>query len=114
MLVTFLIVNVVVVIAGFTVYYVATGTSLDDLGDKLTALADTDDVTPSVLLFLNLVLVLAIPVTWLVIRRLPRPQAALAGVGRAADPLDLAAGVVRHGVRLAGRRDHPGRAAPRG
>ncbi|MGA8255905.1 MAG: CPBP family intramembrane glutamic endopeptidase [Nocardioides sp.] len=68
MLTTFLLVNVVVVIIGFVLYYVATGTPLDELGDKLTALADTDNVTPSVLLFLNLVLVLAIPVTWLVVR----------------------------------------------
>lgn len=57
----FLFVNAVVVVVGFTLLYAVTGTPPDDLAAKVTALADTDNVTPSVLLFLNLVIALSIP-----------------------------------------------------
>jgi len=60
----FLLVNVIIVIVGSIAILVATGTPLDELGDRLTALADTGDVTPSVLLFLNAVLILTIPAAW--------------------------------------------------
>ncbi len=82
MTVSFLVVQAVVVIVGFVVFWLATGVAPDDLGDKLSALADTEDATPSVLLFVNLVLVLSIPVVWAVARLLQglRPRW-LASVG---------------------------------
>ncbi|WP_262347433.1 CPBP family intramembrane glutamic endopeptidase [Nocardioides dongxiaopingii] len=66
--VLFLVVNVVVVVSVFTVWFAATGTPADEVTDKVARLADTDPVTPGVLLFVNLVIVLAIPGTWLCVR----------------------------------------------
>lgn len=66
--VLFLVVNAIVVVLGFAVYYAATGVPTDQLQDRLTALADTDLTTPASLLFVHLVLVLAIPEVWAVTR----------------------------------------------
>ncbi|MDO9454886.1 CPBP family intramembrane glutamic endopeptidase [Nocardioides sp.] len=60
----FLIVNAVVAVIGFAVYFLATGVPQGELEDKITALADTDLTTPTSLLFVNLVLILAIPEVW--------------------------------------------------
>lgn len=62
--VTFLVVSAVVVVVGAIVVLLAIGTPPEELGDRVAALADTGDVTPSVLLFLNAVLILAIPTSW--------------------------------------------------
>jgi membrane protease YdiL (CAAX protease family) len=67
-LICFLLVNAVVVIVGFLVYYAATGVPGGQLQDRLNALADTNLTTPAGLLFVNLVLVLAIPEVWAVAR----------------------------------------------
>lgn len=64
MIVLFLIVGVLIATIGAAFLYLATGTAPDDLGDKLTAVVDTDNVTPSVLAFLNVALILAIPSAW--------------------------------------------------
>jgi membrane protease YdiL (CAAX protease family) len=62
--VSFLLLNVLVVLVAAVIVLLATGTPASELGDRVAALADTGDVTPSVLLFLNAVLILAIPVSW--------------------------------------------------
>ncbi len=69
-LVCFLLVNAVVAVLAFTLWYAVTGTPLDELDDRMTALADTGDVTPSVLLFVSVVIALAIPETWALVRLL--------------------------------------------
>ena len=51
-------------------------------------LVDLADPTPAGLAYLNLALASAIPVTWFLVALPPRPQAALAGLGAAADALD--------------------------
>ena len=60
-LLLFFIVNAIIVVVGAVVLLLATGTPGGELADRVTALASTDEVTPSVLLFLNVVLVLGIP-----------------------------------------------------
>ena len=64
MVALFLVVNAVVVTLGAIVVLFVTGTTVDTLADDLTALVDTKNVTPGVLLFINLVIVLAIPSAW--------------------------------------------------
>ena len=68
MVALFLVVNAVVVTLGAALILVATGTPSSELGDRLAALVDTSDVTPSVLLFLNVVLILGIPSSWFCVR----------------------------------------------
>ncbi len=63
-LILFFVVSAVVVVVVATVLLLVTGTSTAELGDKVSALAATDNATPSVLLFLNAVLVLGIPAAW--------------------------------------------------
>lgn len=64
LLALFFVVGAVVVTIGAAAVLLLTGTAPDELGDALTRVADTDNVTPSVLLFLNAVLILAIPAAW--------------------------------------------------
>ena len=68
LVVLFLVVSSVIVSVGAIVVLLATGTTGTELADELTALADTDDVTPGVLLFLNAVIALAIPAAWFCVR----------------------------------------------
>lgn len=63
-LLLFFVVGALVVLVGAIVLLLATGTPVAELGDRVAALASTDDVTPSVLLFLNAVLILGIPSAW--------------------------------------------------
>ena len=63
-LLLFFVVGAVLVLVGAIVLLLATGTPVGDLADRVAALASTDDVTPSVLLFLNAVLILGIPSAW--------------------------------------------------
>jgi len=55
----------VALLPAFAVVFLATGDSVDDLGDRLTALGDSSHVTPSMLAYLNLALAAAIPVVLL-------------------------------------------------
>jgi len=64
----FVLINALVVVLGSIVVLLLTGTPASELGERVTALADTGDVTPGVLLFLNVVLILTIPTTWLCAR----------------------------------------------
>ncbi len=63
-LLLFFVVAAIVVLVGAIVLLLAIGTPVGELGDRMAALADTGDVTPSVLLFLNAVLILGIPSAW--------------------------------------------------
>jgi membrane protease YdiL (CAAX protease family) len=47
-------------------YFVATGS--DDVSQSTLDLVDTDNVSPSVLLFVNLILITAIPISWFCVR----------------------------------------------
>ena len=47
-------------------YFSVTGA--DDVSQRTLDLADTDHVTPGVLLFVNLILIMAIPITWFCVR----------------------------------------------
>lgn len=53
----------VIAIVGFTVYFAAVD-GLDASTDRLKAVTDVDNATPAVLLFVNLSLIAAIPITW--------------------------------------------------
>lgn len=64
LLLLFFLVSAVVVLIGAVALLLATGTPVAAIGGRVAALANTDEVTPSVLLFLNAVLVLAIPAAW--------------------------------------------------
>jgi membrane protease YdiL (CAAX protease family) len=65
MLVLVFLVGPTLLILGFIVWFAVSGT--DDLEGSVRALADTDDVTPSVLAFINLSWAVAIPCTLLVL-----------------------------------------------
>jgi uncharacterized protein len=60
----FLGINAIVAVIGATLVYLATGTPQDQVGDKVTALADTDLTTPASLLFVHVVLIMVIPEVW--------------------------------------------------
>jgi uncharacterized protein len=62
--VCFVLVNATVVVLASILVLLTTGTPPDELGDRVAELADTGDVTPGVLLFLNVVLILSIPAAW--------------------------------------------------
>lgn len=64
----FFLVNALVVAVAFQLWWAVTGVPADDWPDRLASITDTDHVTPSVLLFVNLVLVLGIPTAWLCVR----------------------------------------------
>lgn len=64
LLVLFFVVSAVLVVIGAVALLLATGTPTGELGDRLAALADTAETTPSVLLFLNVILIFAIPAAW--------------------------------------------------
>ena len=74
-----------------------------DVVDGLDRLLDFDDPTPLGLAYLNISLACAIPVAWLLTRVLHGLRPGLAGLDRAPDPLALAAGLLRAGVRRAVR-----------
>jgi membrane protease YdiL (CAAX protease family) len=66
--VCFILVNAIVATVGAVVIYLASGTPTDELEDKVLALADADVTTPASLLFVHVVLILAIPEVWAVVR----------------------------------------------
>ncbi len=99
-------------IVGFLVFFAARGT--DDLQQSLENLLDTDDVTPSVLAYINLSWAAAIPCTLLVLWLLPPAQAGLAVLGRAAAAARLAGRLLRSRVPRADRDRGRLRAAPVG
>lgn len=63
-LLLFFVVAAVVVLVGSVVVLLLTGTQLDEIGARISALTNTDEVTPSVLVFLNAVLILGIPIAF--------------------------------------------------
>lgn len=65
MLLVAFVVGPVILVVGFLVYFALTGST--DLQANLEALVDTDNVTPSVLAFINLSWAIAIPGTMLVL-----------------------------------------------
>ncbi len=63
-LLLFFVVGAILVLIGTVIVLLLTGTSPGDLGERMGQLTDTDDVTPSVLVFINAVLILGIPSAW--------------------------------------------------
>lgn len=64
----FLLLNAVIVVVGAVVVLLVSGVPTDELQDRLNALADTGNTTPASLLFVNVILILAIPEVWAVTR----------------------------------------------